>query len=63
MGGQQLDFNIYGYDPSSGAAIAYLALFSLTGIVHLYQTFASRMWFTILFFVCACGVSYPITRS
>jgi hypothetical protein len=56
MPDQQLDFNIYGYSPSEGAAIAFLTLFSLSAFVHLAQTFSSRMWYTFLFFICAAGV-------
>jgi hypothetical protein len=40
----QIDFLIYGYTPSLAWNATFLALFSASLIVHLYQATRSRYW-------------------
>lgn len=46
---------LYSYTPSASAAVLFAVLFALSAIVHLVQTLRSRLWWTLLFFLCALG--------
>jgi hypothetical protein len=45
------DFKLYRYDPSLGAAVLFIALFSIASFLHLYQLLRTRTWFFIPFVV------------
>ena len=45
------DFEYYKYDPSMVAAVIFIALFSITGFLHIYQMFSTRTWFFIPFVI------------
>lgn len=40
-------YKFYHYDPSMAAAVLFLALFSLTTALHVYQLLATRTWYMI----------------
>jgi hypothetical protein len=44
-------FKLYHYDPNRGAAGAFVALFILCTIVHLYKLVRGRTWFFIPFII------------
>ena len=61
-----VSFSFYLYAPSLAAAIAFIALFTLTSIVHLAQLFRSRTWYFIpLIFgaICKPPLQSSIHRS
>ncbi|KAK3688697.1 parasitic phase-specific protein PSP-1 [Podospora appendiculata] len=39
------DYSVYGYQPSLGANVAFMALYALTATVHLYLGVRWRTWF------------------
>jgi hypothetical protein len=44
-------YQLYHYDPSTGAAIVFAALFALTAAVHIVQMIRARTWYFIPFII------------
>lgn len=53
-------FVYYHYEPSLPAAIAAIALFGISSLLHLFQMVRSRTWFLIPF-VLGCFCEYSLT--
>ncbi|PSN72725.1 RTA1-domain-containing protein [Corynespora cassiicola Philippines] len=45
------DFEYYRYEPSLAAAIIFVVLFSVTTLLHMFQSFRKRAWFFIPFLI------------
>ena len=43
------NFRLYHYDPSEGAAIAFIHLFMIAGLVQIFRMCRSKIWFFIPF--------------
>ncbi|GAA5916787.1 hypothetical protein JCM5296_007389 [Sporobolomyces johnsonii] len=54
-GGDDLTFNIYGYDPSLAAAIVFIVAFSLSTIVQTGLVVRSRIWWLTVLIVGGVG--------
>ncbi|KAF4421765.1 RTM1 [Fusarium acutatum] len=52
---QHADWSFYRYEPSTAAAVIFIILFSITTIIHVYQTIKTRTWYMLAF--CLGGVS------
>lgn len=62
-GGQQ-EFTFYHYDPSLGAAAAFVIIFAFSTFVHLFQMFRNRTWYFISFVIgCLCKLSLLIYQA
>ncbi|GAA5851899.1 hypothetical protein JCM9279_001926 [Rhodotorula babjevae] len=46
-----LDFNIYGYDPSLSAAIVFLVAFGLITLFQTYKVVRSRVWWLVVLLI------------
>ncbi|OAG11398.1 putative RTA1 domain protein [Paraphaeosphaeria sporulosa] len=51
----EADFDLYPYTPSASAGYAFVALFSLGGLVHLCMLIPLRAWFFIPFMLGCAG--------
>lgn len=49
--------NIYGFDPSVGAAVVAALLFGSSSLLHCYQTWKYRAPFFLVFIVGAISIS------
>jgi hypothetical protein len=52
-------FDLYPYNPSQGAAYAFLAFFAMTGVAHFIMMFPYRSAFPIPMII-GCGSKYPL---
>ncbi|KAL2817580.1 putative RTM1-like protein [Aspergillus granulosus] len=46
-----IDFKLYRYDPSIGAAVVFVILFLIASGIHTYQAIRTRTWFLIPFVI------------
>lgn len=51
-------FELYHYDPSAGAAVAFAAVFGLTTAIHIWQLGRNRTWYFIPFVIGGCCVYF-----
>lgn len=58
MAEDNADFQLFRYDPSLGAAVLFVILFTLASTLHTYQYFLTRTWFFTAF-VIGCWCKYP----
>jgi hypothetical protein len=56
-------FKLYHYNPSSGAAIPFAALFGLTTVVHMWQLGRNRSWYFIPFLIGGLCMMHSSTLS
>ncbi|GAA6046480.1 hypothetical protein JCM3770_004943, partial [Rhodotorula araucariae] len=62
--GDELTFNIYGYDPSLAAAIVFLVAFSLITLWQTVQVIRSRVWWlTVLLVGGVCEILGWVGRA
>lgn len=53
-------FTFYNYEPSLAAAAAFVIIFTITTLVHLWQMFRHRTWYFIPFLIgCLCKYHFP----
>ncbi len=48
-GGETTTFVFYRYDPSTAAAVVFIALFAISSLLHLFQLARARTWYFIPF--------------
>lgn len=46
-----MTYNLYNYDPSPSAAIAFAVFFGLSAAFHIWQVVRNRSWFFIPFVI------------
>jgi hypothetical protein len=45
MAEEEIDFQLFRYDPSLAAAVLFTVLFALVTVLHTYQYFVTKCWF------------------
>ena len=56
-----MDFKLFRYDPSMGAAVLFMLLFLAAAILHTYQYIVTKTWFFTAFVIgCWCKSKSPI---
>lgn len=46
-----MGYQYYHYDPSSGAAVSFAAVFGLTTVIHIWQMIRTRTWYLTPFVI------------
>lgn len=49
-----MTYELYNYNPSTGAAVVFAAIFALTTVVHIWQMTRARSWFFVPFVIGGC---------
>lgn len=48
-------FQFYHYEPSMGLAVAFVAVFGISAVLHIWQLTKARTWYFIPFVIgCLC---------
>lgn len=57
-------FSLYHYYPNKGAAGAFVALFTISALAHLYKLFRYRVWYFLPFIIgLICASSFRIPKT
>jgi hypothetical protein len=61
MAGGNKKFLLYHYNPSTAAAVVFIALFTVSTVAHLFQLVRRRTWYFVPFLIgggCKSDWSY-----